>query len=65
MSDEEWERVIRINLTGTFFFCKRFAKHLINAKKPGRILSITSKSGFSVTSPGGSHYVASKGGMLI
>lgn len=64
MSDEEWEKVIKINLTGTFFFCKRFAQYLVNQGKPGRILNITSKSGFSVSSPGRSHYATSKGGIV-
>ena len=64
MADEEWERVIKINLSGAFFFSKRFANYLIRKEKPGRILNITSKSGFSVTSPGRSHYAVSKGGLV-
>ncbi|HOJ11661.1 MAG TPA: SDR family oxidoreductase [Clostridiales bacterium] len=64
MPDEEWERVIKINLNGTFFFCKRFAKQLIKLNRPGRIVNITSKSGFFVTSPGRSHYATSKGGII-
>lgn len=64
MTDEEWERVINVNLNGTFFFCKRFASYLIKAGKPGRILNISSKSGFSVTSPGRSHYATSKGALI-
>jgi NAD(P)-dependent dehydrogenase (short-subunit alcohol dehydrogenase family) len=64
MPDEEWERVININLNGTFFFCKRFAKKLIELERPGKIVNISSKSGFFVNSPGRSHYATSKGAMI-
>ena len=64
MPDEEWEKVIKINLTGTFFLCKRFAQKLIVMNRPGRILNISSKSGVSISSPSRSHYATSKGALI-
>jgi NAD(P)-dependent dehydrogenase (short-subunit alcohol dehydrogenase family) len=64
MPDEEWERVIKINLNGTYFFSKRFAQKLVSMKRPGRILNISSKSGISVSSPSRSHYATSKGAII-
>lgn len=63
MRDEEWEEVIRINLTGPFLFSKRFVNYLINNKRKGKIINILSKSAYSVQTPGHAHYAASKGGL--
>jgi len=60
---EEWERVININLNGSFYICKVFYEEF-RAKTPdagGRIIFITSGSGITGTG-GGAHYAASKSG---
>ena len=61
-SSEEWNRLIKTNLTGPFLCARAFAPGMI-AKKFGRIVNITSI--FShVGYPGRSAYCASKTGLL-
>jgi len=59
VTQEEWEYVIRVNLTGTFFCCKAAAQHMIPQGKGKIILvsSLTSEIGIPNIVP----YVASKG----
>lgn len=59
---EDWERVLRINLTGTFL-CARAAAPLLMARGWGRIVMLASISGSHVWSQRAA-YVASKGGVL-
>lgn len=44
VSDEEWERTIRINLTGTFTTCSAIFPHFME-NKGGRIVNISSVAG--------------------
>lgn len=44
ISDEEWERTLRINLTGTFTTCSAIYPYFIK-KKGGRIVNISSVAG--------------------
>lgn len=44
ISDEEWERTLRINLTGTFTTCSAIYPYFIE-KKGGRIVNISSVAG--------------------
>lgn len=62
MAEEEWDRVIRINLKGTFLCAQAAAKHMI-PKKEGRILSIASGRGVAGQARA-SHYAASKAGII-
>jgi len=57
-----WERVIAINLTGTFFGCKRALAELA-PRGAGRIINIASVAGL-VGSGGGPAYTASKHGVV-
>jgi NAD(P)-dependent dehydrogenase (short-subunit alcohol dehydrogenase family) len=65
MADEEWRKVIEINLTGVFLFSKRVAKHMVEKKLRGRIINITSKSGLTYTTGGHGHYASSKAGVIM
>lgn len=56
-----WERVIGINLTGTFWACKRALDELL--PRGGRIINIASTAGL-VGDGGGPAYVASKHGVV-
>lgn len=57
----EWNKVIRVNMTGTFLACKHFSKPMIAAKY-GKIIAITSlTTEFGIKNI--SAYTASKGGM--
>jgi NAD(P)-dependent dehydrogenase (short-subunit alcohol dehydrogenase family) len=42
---EEWDNIIGTNLTGTFFMSQAMGRHLIDTKRPGAIISITSTHG--------------------
>lgn len=54
-----WDRVMRVNLAGTFLMCKHVGPHMA-ARGAGRIVNIG--SGTSIKGhPGMLHYVASKG----
>lgn len=65
MSDEEWDRVIDINLRGYFLVTREVAKRMLPQKK-GRIINIASiASGqVGIGTPNASHYDASKGGII-
>jgi NAD(P)-dependent dehydrogenase (short-subunit alcohol dehydrogenase family) len=62
MSDEQWDRVLDINLRGTFIGAREAAKRMIVAQKGGVIINLASTAGHR----GGAsiaHYVASKHGV--
>jgi len=42
---EDWNSIIGVNLTGTFFMSQQIARHLIAEKRPGCIISIGSTHG--------------------
>ncbi len=61
MSDEEWEEVIRVNLSSQFFTC-RAAGRIMMEQKYGRIINIASRAWLG--GPGQANYSASKGGVV-
>ena len=62
MKDEEWQKVIDINLTSTFLLCKYATKKMLK-NKYGRIVNITSIVGHT-GNIGQANYAASKSGMI-
>lgn len=62
MPVEEWDRVLRVNLRGTFLCCRYVLPHMLE-RGEGRILNIASQIGQS-GAPGLAHYSASKGGVI-
>lgn len=64
MSLEEWESVIKTNLTGVFLTCREMVNTLIKLNRPGKIVNIASQSAFNGSKTGKSHYSASKGGVV-
>jgi len=50
VTDEHWLNVIDVNLNGTFWCCRAFGKHMLDAKS-GSIVNIGSMSGFIVNKP--------------
>jgi NAD(P)-dependent dehydrogenase (short-subunit alcohol dehydrogenase family) len=70
----EFERVIRVNLTGTFLVCKHALRHMVGQGRErqratdgggaGSIVNVASIEGIEGTE-GGSAYNASKGGVVI
>lgn len=64
MSDEDWDRTIRINLTGTFLFSKRIVQHLLDRGSKGKIINVVSQAAFHGSTTGHAHYAAAKGGVV-
>jgi len=62
MKDEEWKKVIDINLGSTFFLCKYAIKKMLK-NKYGRIVNITSIVGHT-GNLGQSNYAASKAAVV-
>lgn len=62
MGQEQWEKVIRINLSGSFF-CLQQAAKIMMRQKTGRIVNITSVTAQS-GNPGQANYTASKAGLI-
>lgn len=42
---EEWQAIIDVNLTGTFFMCQQMGRHLTAQKRAGCIINISSTHG--------------------
>ena len=59
LSYEEWSRVMGINVTGTFLPSQAFARRLVAAGKPGRIVNIASTLGL-MAAPKRAAYTTSK-----
>ena len=64
MSESDWDRVLDINLKGTFFCCQAFAQRLTTAAQPGTIVNLASTAAFSAR-PGAAHYGASKAAIVM
>jgi len=62
MKDEEWKKVIDINLTSTFLLAKHAIKKMIK-NKYGRVVNITSVVGHT-GNVGQTNYAASKAGII-
>lgn len=62
MSDEDWDDVIRVNLTAVFRLTRAIAYPMMR-RKAGRVINITSIVGVT-GNPGQSNYCASKAGLI-
>ena len=59
----DWDRVVDVNLKGTFLVCKHVLRRMV-AQRSGGIVNIASIEGIQGTE-GGSSYNASKGGVVL
>lgn len=59
----EWNRMLGVNLTGCFLFCKAVLPHM-KARRQGAIVNVASLAGRSCSILGGAHYTAAKHGLV-
>jgi 3-oxoacyl-[acyl-carrier protein] reductase len=62
MSDEDWDSLLRANLTSLFYCCRAVIRKMI-PQRSGKIINISSISGILGT-VGQTNYSATKGGMI-
>src|SRR4030095_10521389 len=60
----EWDRVIETNMRGVFFTCQAAARRMVAAKRPGKIITISSGAHNSGRR-GAAHYCASRAGVVM
>jgi NAD(P)-dependent dehydrogenase (short-subunit alcohol dehydrogenase family) len=63
IDDARWDRILDVNLKGTFFMCQAVAPAMI-AQRYGRIVLVGSIAARLGGEMGGPHYAASKGGVI-
>lgn len=63
-TEEDYDRVMQVNLRGAFFLSQAFVRRLRDAKKTGRIVNISSVHE-DMTFPGFATYCSSKGGLRM
>lgn len=64
MTDADWEKTVKINLTGPYMFAKRAVNSFIDNKVKGKIVNIVSQAAFHGSTSGHAHYAAAKGGLV-
>jgi glucose 1-dehydrogenase len=64
VTEEDYDRTLDVNLKGAFFLAQAFVRKLLDAKKGGRIINISSVHE-DMAFPGFTPYCVSKGGMRM
>ena len=62
-SEEEWDRIVNVNMKGTFLCCRAVIP-IMRKQGKGHIVNIASVAARNGGTMAGIHYVASKGGVL-
>ena len=62
LSIEEWDKVLRVNLTGTFYVCKYVIPHMLE-QKSGSIINMSSRAGKTAHPTASAPYAAAKAGL--
>lgn len=64
ITEADYDAVLNLNLKGTFFTTQAFVQHLIQTKRPGKIINISSTHE-EIAFPHFTSYCASKGGVKM
>jgi glucose 1-dehydrogenase len=64
VTEEDYDRVLDVNLKGVFFTTQYFVRHLTEGKRPGKIINISSVHE-ELSFPHFASYCASKGGLRM
>jgi len=64
MTEELWERTLRLNLSSIFFTAQSFARALVAQRRPGSIVIMSSTNGFQAENDSVA-YDTSKGGLVM
>ena len=62
LKDEDWEKVLQVNLTGTFRLIRAVMRGMMR-RRHGRVINITSIVGI-IGNPGQANYAAAKAGLI-
>lgn len=63
MKDDDWDRVMEVNLRGAFLMTRAAAKAMVRSKAGGRIINIASTAG-AMGNAGQANYSAAKAGLI-
>jgi NAD(P)-dependent dehydrogenase (short-subunit alcohol dehydrogenase family) len=63
MTDQDWDKVLDVNLRGTFIGAREAGRRMAEAGQGGVIINLASTAGYRAAGPGIAHYVASKHGV--
>ena len=63
LDDERWQRVLAVNLSGAFYWCRAVLPGMA-ARGRGAVVNVSSLAGRSKSANGGLAYTASKAGLL-
>lgn len=63
INDEEWNKVINVDLNGVFYCMRAVIPHM-KSRNYGKIINISSSAGRSISTFAGAHYTAAKAGVL-
>lgn len=64
LANEEWDRVLGLNLRAPFLCSRAAARWMVGERRPGNIVNIASAAG-TVARPGIAHYAASKAALIM
>ncbi len=63
ITPEQWERVLRTHLYGTFYCTVEMVRRFLASKRPGKIINVTAPSAIRASS-GVADYASAKGGII-
>jgi NAD(P)-dependent dehydrogenase (short-subunit alcohol dehydrogenase family) len=64
LTDEQWRRVVSLNLDGVLWGCRAAGRAMRDTADGGCIINMSSTAGYSATGPGLAHHVAAKHGVI-